>query len=97
MTRFSQAFLFLFLPLTLALAGCGSYAGGQVFSSPVWKQDGGHAGKVFLIVASEQREGQESDSLVKDHTDAVTKINAWWNQTADWSPYKSQEELERSH
>lgn len=52
--------------------------------------------------ANEARQLQQeinsyAQKLQQNHTDAVTKINAWWNQTADWSPYKSQEELERSH
>jgi hypothetical protein len=37
-----------------------------------------------------------AQKLPQDHTDAVTKINAWWNETADWSPYKSQQQLKSS-
>lgn len=36
---------------------------------------------------------QEIDSYARNiqqnHSDAVSKINAWWNTTADWTPYKA--------
>jgi flagellin-specific chaperone FliS len=41
----------------------------------------------------QQQINNYAQNLPRNHVDAVAKINAWWNETANWSPYKSQQEL----
>jgi hypothetical protein len=30
-----------------------------------------------------------SQALQQNHSDAIAKINKWWNTVAGWSPYQS--------
>ncbi len=50
------------------------------------QENGPHATEAKAL---QQQISDYASKIQKDHSQAVSKINGWWNETADWSPYKS--------
>jgi flagellin-specific chaperone FliS len=50
------------------------------------RSGGAHAADAKTL---QQQIDSYAPNIQQNHSDAVTKINKWWNTTADWTPYKN--------